>query len=135
MKTEILIAIITGSMSLLGVVVTSWLTFKTKKYDINTKHEGQVQKQKKSRNIIWFFIFVVILIASWGYSFFNFKALNMIYITVIIAGLISFIGIIVTTYLNFRAGKDKTTLINPIKDNTENTDERDIFKYSKKLIA
>jgi len=72
MKPEILIAIITGGMSLLGVVIAAWLTFKTKKYEIDSQNQqnGIVKSLPKSNSKTWFFIFILVLIASiFGYFY------------------------------------------------------------------
>lgn len=72
MKPEILIAILTGGMSLLGVVITAWLTFKTKKYEIDSKNQqnGIVKSPPKSNSKTWFFISILVLIASiFGYFY------------------------------------------------------------------
>lgn len=63
MKTEILIAIITGSISLFGVIITTWLNYKVKLLEIQMKSDKLLPK-KRRKNTIWFIIFGIILLGS-----------------------------------------------------------------------
>ncbi len=63
MKTEILIAVITGSISLFGVIITAWLNYKAKLLELQMKSDKPLPK-KKRKNTIWFIIFGVVLLGS-----------------------------------------------------------------------
>ena len=54
------------------MVTTAWLTYKTKKYEIDsTKIENDkvTEIKNKPKSKIWLFIFVFALIVSWGYFY------------------------------------------------------------------
>ena len=63
MKPEILIAIITGSISLFGVIITAWLNYKAKLLELQMKSDKPLPA-KRRKNIIWFIIFGIILLGS-----------------------------------------------------------------------
>lgn len=75
MKTEVLVAIITGSTTLLGVIAVAWLNFKTKKYEIDSKKEQETTEKKykrqKTKNKYSFgtVIFALLFLASLLYIF------------------------------------------------------------------
>ena len=70
MKPEILIAIITGSISLFGVIITAWLNYKAKLLELHMKSEKTLPTKRRN-NTIWFVIFGIILLGSGIYFLIN----------------------------------------------------------------
>lgn len=70
METEVLVALITGSISLIGVVITAWLNYKSKLVELHLKNDKPMPASKKTSKG-WLIVFVIILIGSVGYFLSN----------------------------------------------------------------